>query len=143
MVRDKVVDLEIVHISSKHTTPQIMTLQAGRRVKGAQKNDMEFLFLLLSQLHVVLRVALNAQGARRIAEAIRSNLLTTNAQLALPFMSPSRSRQFFEPINVVPVPLTGVSPATRRHLGQAVFATQVTQLAGSFSGSGAPLRCMQ
>ena len=40
VVRDKVVDLEIVHISSKHTTPQKLTLEAGRRVKGAQKNDM-------------------------------------------------------------------------------------------------------
>ena len=40
VVREKVVDLEIVHISSKHTTPQKVTLEAGRRVKGAQKNDM-------------------------------------------------------------------------------------------------------
>ena len=40
VVRDKVVDLEIVHISFKHTTPQKLTLQAGRRVKGALKNDM-------------------------------------------------------------------------------------------------------
>ena len=40
VVRDKVVDLEIAHISSKHTTPQKLTLEAGRRVKGAQKNDM-------------------------------------------------------------------------------------------------------
>ncbi len=40
VVRDKNVDLEIVHISFKDTTPQKLTLQAGRRVKGAQKNDM-------------------------------------------------------------------------------------------------------
>jgi hypothetical protein len=40
VVREKLVDLEIVHISSKHTTPQKLTLEAGRRVKGAQKNDM-------------------------------------------------------------------------------------------------------
>ena len=104
---------------------------------------MEFLFSLVSQLHVVLRVALNAQGARRIAEAIRSNLLAANAQLTLPFMSLSRCRQFFESINVFPVPLTCVSTATRRHLGEAVFAMQLTQLAGSFSGRGARLRCVQ
>ena len=98
---------------------------------------------MTAQFHVVLRVALNAQGARRVAEAIRSNLLAASAQLALPFMSLSRCRQFFESINVVPVPLTCVSTATRRHPGKAVFATQVTQLAGSFSGRGALLRCMQ
>ena len=40
VVREKLVDLEIVHISSKHTTPQKLTLEAGRRVKGAPKNDM-------------------------------------------------------------------------------------------------------
>jgi hypothetical protein len=40
VVRKKLVDLEIVHISSQHTTPQKLTLEAGRRVKGAQKNDM-------------------------------------------------------------------------------------------------------
>ncbi len=40
VVREKVVDLEIVHISSKHTTPKTTTLEAGRRVKGDRKNDM-------------------------------------------------------------------------------------------------------
>jgi hypothetical protein len=40
VVREKVVELAIVHISFKHTTPQKVTLEAGRRVKGAQKNDM-------------------------------------------------------------------------------------------------------
>ena len=40
VVRDKVVDLEIVHISFKHTTPQKMTIEARGRVKDAPKNDM-------------------------------------------------------------------------------------------------------
>ncbi len=40
VVRDKVGELAIVHISTKHTTPQKFTPEAGRRVKGAQKNDM-------------------------------------------------------------------------------------------------------
>ncbi len=33
--RDNYINLAIVHISSKHTTPQKLTIQAGRRVKGA------------------------------------------------------------------------------------------------------------
>jgi hypothetical protein len=40
VVKEKVVELAIVHISSKHTTPQKLTLEAGRKAKGAQKNDM-------------------------------------------------------------------------------------------------------
>jgi hypothetical protein len=60
VVRDKVVDLEIVHISSTHTTPQKFTPEAGQRVKGAQKNDMYFFLLALVHFCAVLRHALNA-----------------------------------------------------------------------------------
>ncbi len=74
MVREKVVDLIIEHISSKHTTPQKLTLQAGRKAKGDSKNDMEFFLFICSDFDAVLRVALYAQGLRGIAQAIRTNL---------------------------------------------------------------------
>ena len=38
--RDKYINLAIVHNSSKHTTPQKMTIEARGRVKDAPKNDM-------------------------------------------------------------------------------------------------------
>ena len=38
--RENYIDLQFEHISSKHTNPQKLTLQAGRRVKGTKKNDM-------------------------------------------------------------------------------------------------------
>jgi hypothetical protein len=40
VVRDKLVDLAIVHISTKHTTPQKFTPEAGHEIKVGKKNDM-------------------------------------------------------------------------------------------------------
>ena len=83
VVRDKVVDLAIVHISTTHTTPQKFTPEAGRRVKGAQKNDMYFFLLRVGALLCGARPCAQRITPGRIANAMRLNVPVTRANLEL------------------------------------------------------------